>query len=90
MQASALRLTDEGYLWVRHFSRLIVRGRETPPDESRWTVFTPAGRWLGEIATPARFEVRSIHGDLVFGVWKDEFLVEEVRAYRILGYAGDG
>lgn len=81
---SELRVDSEGHLWVRQYAR---EGSDASvPDEGpRWWVFDSAGRWLGELETPDGLDVRSIRGDLVLGIWRDEFDVEEVRAYRILG-----
>ena len=50
---------------------------------STWTVFDPAGRMLGELSTPPRFQVIQIGDDYVLGVWKDDLDVEHVRLYAL-------
>lgn len=55
------------------------------PAASVWSVLDPERQWLGDLETPRGLEVLSIRRGMVLGVRIDEFAVEEVRAYRILG-----
>ena len=66
----------DGNLWVLDYSR--------PGDDTRrWTVFSPEGRALGTVETPASLSVREIGRDYVLGVWQDELDVEHVRLYAL-------
>jgi hypothetical protein len=50
-----------------------------------WDVFDAEGRYLGVVTIPDRFSPFSLHGDLLYGVWRDEFEVQYVKVYRITG-----
>lgn len=50
-----------------------------------WDVFDAEGRYLGVIMMPDRFTPFSLKGDLLYGVWRDEFEVQYVKVYRIAG-----
>lgn len=50
-----------------------------------WDVFDAEGRFLGTTTMPDRFTPFSFRGDLLYGVWRDEFEVQYVRVYRITG-----
>jgi hypothetical protein len=73
-----LKLDAEGRLWVEAYS---------PPgsaaDSSRWRVFDPQGRRLGEVTMPEGFRPLEIGSDYVLGLWIDEQGVEHVRGYGI-------
>lgn len=65
---------DRGRLWVRRY--------RTPEDESeRWLVFE-GGTWVGQLDTPAGYEVMDIRGDRLAGVWRDPLGIEFVRVHR--------
>jgi hypothetical protein len=66
-----------GNVWVRHYAI-------GPQESARWTLFDPAGRWLGEIDTPGALVVREIGRDYLLGVFTDELGVESVRLYTIV------
>lgn len=70
---------DREHLWVDDYA---VPGERAP---SRWSVFDPEGRYLGQVTTPAGFIVHEIAGDRVLGRWQDEFGVEHIHVYRIDG-----
>ncbi len=53
-----------------------------------WDVFDAEGRYLGVVAMPDRFSPFSLKGDLLYGVWRDEFEVQYVKVYRITGLSG--
>jgi hypothetical protein len=53
-----------------------------------WDVFDADGRYLGVVTMPDRFSAFSLRGDLLYGVWRDEFEVQYVKVYRITGPSG--
>lgn len=71
-------LVDEpGNIWVENYS---IRG-----DQPRiWSVFTQAGRWLGNVATPPQFTVDYITRDALYGVWHHGSDGLRVRGYRLV------
>ena len=48
-----------------------------------WDVFDAEGRLEGMITMPERFTPFSLKGDLLYGVWRDEFEVQYVKVYRV-------
>jgi hypothetical protein len=73
-----LVIDDDGDLWVEEYQR--------PGDQRQhWTVFDPQGVMLGEVETPARFQVYQIGSDFVLGRSTDELDVERVQLYRLKG-----
>lgn len=52
---------------------------------SDWEVFDAEGRYLGTIDMPHRFQPVTFEGDLLYGIWRDEFDVQYVRVLRITG-----
>ena len=75
---SRFLLDGEGFLWVAGYA---LPGEPTPP----WSVFSPHGRYLGDVAVPHRFEVLAVDGRQVLGVWRDDFDVQVVRVYALEG-----
>ena len=71
-----LHVDAERNVWVRTF-------QVSPSEPAEWSVFDPAGRWLGQVETPPGFDVMDIGADYVAGVWKDELDVEHVRVYAL-------
>jgi hypothetical protein len=68
---------DAGSIWVENYT---IRG-----DQPRvWSVFDEAGRWLGDVTTPPRFDVQYIARDAVYGVWRDGGDVPRVRGYQLV------
>jgi len=53
-----------------------------------WDVFDAEGRYLGAVTIPDRFSPFSLKGDLLYGVWRDEFEVQYVKVLRITGLTG--
>jgi hypothetical protein len=71
-----LMADPDGNLWVLDYSR--------PGEERRhWTVFSPEGRALGMVETPAGLRILEIGRDYVLGVWQDDLDVEHVRMHRL-------
>ena len=73
----ALAVDRRGDVWVSTYS-------PTAEPARAWYVFSPDGRWLGEIRMPERFSVLDIGDDWILGVWRDSLDVERVRLYRLL------
>ncbi len=77
----ALLIDAGGNLWVQNF--------EIPgATERRWSVFTPDGVWLGEIAFPDRFRPLEIGSDYVLGRFGDELDVEHIQLWELLKPSG--
>lgn len=51
--------------------------------DSRWEVIDPEGRWLGELAAPARLRLLQIGHDFVLGRQADSLGVERVRVHAL-------
>ncbi len=83
----------EGSLWVQRIqvpTLLTAEERETwNPNldlgASEWDILDADGRYLGVMDMPHRFQPLTFRGDLVYGVWRDEFDVQYVRVMRITG-----
>jgi hypothetical protein len=71
----------EENLWVRRYD-------PDPETMTEWWVFTPEGRLLGTVETPAGLRVREIGADHVLGIWLDDLRVQYVRRYALLKPAG--
>lgn len=71
-----LEVDDEGNLWVQDHAI----DHEVP---LRWTIFTPHGRAIGGVTTPARFAIDQAGADFLLGRWRDEDDVDHVRLYRL-------
>jgi len=65
-----------GNLWVPSFTL-------GPDPPSRWSVFDPAGRYLGDVDVPARVDVLDIGEDRLLGLWRDALGVEQVHVYAV-------
>ena len=52
---------------------------------SQWDILDAEGRYLGVLDVPHRFQPVTFEGDLVFGIWRDEFDVQYVRIMRVVG-----
>jgi hypothetical protein len=76
-----------GRLWVREAKLADAPGagqlNTTPLVPSTWSVFSPAGTWLGDVTMPARFLPRDIGADYVLGTAIDADGVETVVSYRL-------
>lgn len=66
----------EGNLWVSEVRRV-------DDDQPSWSVFDPAGQFLGTVRTPRGLNVSEIGSDYVLGTWRDENDVVRVRLYRL-------
>ena len=68
-----------GYLWVREYE---------PPKEAGpaplWTVFSPAGRVLGFVETPAGLKIYEIGVDYVLGHAEGELDVEMIQLWPLV------
>ena len=74
----------DGNIWLHAYPR-------SGEDPQSAQVFSPEGRWLGEVAVPAGLKrvnelepaPLEIGADYVLGVWQDEADVDHVRLYRL-------
>lgn len=85
-----LMLDDRGGIWARVFpeeSFGLFDSRLPGPIvfTETWTVFDPAGVWLGDLTLPDRFELHDLEGDRLLGVARDALDTETVRIFRIVG-----
>jgi hypothetical protein len=71
-----LLIDEEGNVWAREFS---LPGEEA----NRWSVFSPAGTWLGTLDAPAGMRILSVSSGHVVGLTRDAFQVEVVSVYRL-------
>lgn len=83
-----LLLDDHGAIWARVFPEeslglLDSRIRPAPVFTETWTVFDPAGVWLGDLRMPDRFELQAVDRNRLLGVSRDSLDVETVRVLRI-------
>lgn len=67
--------TVQGALWVEAY-------RPFGEGPSRWWWIDEAGRLAGLAEFPARFDAYVFDNGIVWGVWRDGFDVEHLRAYR--------
>lgn len=87
---------DSARLWLREFpdwtfgrpdlfdrDMPLYNPSDEPPAGELWQVFERDGTWLGAVRIPARLTVRSIYGNTVYGVWRDDDGAERVRAYSL-------
>ena len=54
-----------------------------------WDVFDAEGRFLGVVTMPPRFSPRSIVGDKIYGVFRDDLDVQYAVRMRIVGVEFD-
>lgn len=88
-----LRNGPEQSLWVQRIgvpSDMTADERENwnpmlDQGSDEWDVFDSEGRFMGFVTMPDRFTPFSLKGDLLYGVWRDEFEVQYVKVYRITG-----
>jgi hypothetical protein len=70
-----LQLDPEGYVWAARYHS----PRRQRDDPTTWHVFDRDGAWLGDLVTPARFQVFEIGADYILGVQRDSLDVEDVQ-----------
>lgn len=83
-----LLMDDEGAIWARVFpedSFGLFDSRLPGPlvFTETWTVFDPAGVWLGDLTLPERLELYDIDGDRLLGVSRDALDTETVQVFWI-------
>lgn len=84
---SALLVSPGGELWLRDPDLTGAPGcwclAGIPTVPSQWSVFDAEGRWLGQVAMPARFVPFEIGSDYVLGRTRDADGVQRAVMYRI-------
>lgn len=50
---------------------------------AKWAVFTPQGRYLGELTLPPGLHLHEVGADYVLGTWHDDLGVTYVRLHRL-------
>ncbi len=88
---SALVGGPDETIWVRRVLPVdsmtvdILNGRSASAGagSATWDVFSQAGRLLGSLTLPNRFDLRRIKGDFIYGVAKDDLDVQTVTRLRI-------
>jgi hypothetical protein len=55
-----------------------------------FSVFDPAGTFLGEVTMPPRFIAKNITNDRVMGFWTDDDDAQHIRVYALYKPASDG
>lgn len=73
-----LLVDREDRIWVRDYLPIW----QTADRVQAWTVYSPSGRVLARVDTPAGVEVTSVDGGYLTGVKRDESDVEYVVVYR--------
>src|SRR5690625_316049 len=71
-----LLIDSEDHLWVQAYP---VPGEA----HHEWSVFDPAGYWLGDLQVPASLHIYQIGSDFILGRWQDEFEVHYIRIYEL-------
>lgn len=78
---------DQGFFWVRDYDPKIhavpYGGLQSAGSGGQWRILDRDGNDVTSITVPDDFEPRSVDGDRLVGVRRDEFDVESVRVYRI-------
>lgn len=82
-----------GSLWVQRVQQptlMTAEERETwnpllDLGATEWDILDAEGRYLGVLDMPHRFQPVTFEGDLVYGIWRDEFDVQYVRIMRVTG-----
>lgn len=86
----SLVVGPRGTIWVKRIKPPL----ELSPEELRlfpenpersWDVFDSAGRYMGFVTMPSRFDPMVFRGDRVFGRWRDELDVPYVMQLLIVG-----
>ncbi len=84
---SAILATPAGEIWVREPDLTGAPGcwclAGLPTVPSKWSVFDAGGRWLGDVAMPARFLPLEIGADYVLGWSHDADNVTRAVMYRL-------
>lgn len=73
---------SEGRVWVGDYpGQESVVGLARP--SRHWLVFGPDGAIAAQVETPGGFDVKSVRGSDIIGVYSDQMGVESIRIYRI-------
>lgn len=80
---SAVLLDPVGDLWVEQFRWIDANERSPIASNAQWSVFDPAGVWLGNVEMPPGFILREVTEDRVLGFVIDELDAKEIHAYPL-------
>jgi hypothetical protein len=88
---AALLGGPHGTLWVQRIRTADDAKREGSTfhaqdiGSAQWDVFDPAGRLLGMLQLPAKFQPMHVEGEHIYGVLRDELDVQHVVRLRVVG-----
>jgi hypothetical protein len=74
---SEILVDETGHVWAARYHYEFLNATE-------WEIFSPDGRWLGMVETPAALDVMYIGDEEIMGVAKDELGVEYVQVHELL------
>ena len=84
---AAILATPTGEIWVREPDLTGAPGcwclAGMPTVQSKWSVFDPTGRWLGDVSMPARFIPLEVGADYVLGRSRGADDVPHAVMYRL-------
>jgi hypothetical protein len=72
-----LVVSRTGEIWVRRFVL------DPDSDPYVWDILSPDGIYLGEITSPADFEIMAVDEDRIVGIQRDENDVEYINGYTL-------
>lgn len=77
-----------GSIWLQRVRTAadVEEGADFNPQDAGapdWDVFDRNGRYLGVVTLPDRFAPARLHGDLLYGVWRDDLDVQYVKVLRV-------
>lgn len=79
---STIFASSDGLIWIGSYDGLgVVTPLDRPPERS-WLVFDSRGILIARVRTPEGFRAHTVQETTLLGVYKDEMMVESIRAYR--------
>lgn len=82
---STVLCSPQGLIWVGSYDGLgAVTPLDRPPGRS-WLIFDPQGVLIARAKTPEGFRVHTVQDETLLGVFRDEMMVESIRAYSFQG-----
>ncbi len=70
-----LVVADDGNVWAQIYT----------PDLPGliWDVYAPSREWVGQVEVPVGFSLTTVRDHQVYGIWRDELVIEHVRVYGL-------